>query len=45
MYEFETLRGIQFTQNQLYKQLNQAMSAARGCLQTYKRETQRRVTR
>ena len=40
MYESEKLRGIQFAQNQLYKQLNQAMSAARERLQLYKRETQ-----
>ena len=41
MYESEKLRGIQFAQNQLYKQLNQAMSVARERLQMYKREAQR----
>lgn len=38
--ESETLRNLQLTQNLLYKQLNQAMSAVRGRLLTCKREGQ-----
>jgi hypothetical protein len=36
--ESETMRNLQLTQHQLYKQLNQAMGAVRGRLLTYKRE-------
>lgn len=36
--ESETLRNLQSTQHQLYKQLNQAMGAVRGRLLAYKRE-------
>lgn len=36
--EAEALRNSQLTQSQLYKQLNQVMSAVRGRLLTYKRE-------
>lgn len=43
MVESEKLRSMQFAQNQLYKQLNQAMSVARGRLQLYKREAQRTI--
>ncbi|QDK82584.1 hypothetical protein EXU85_29830 [Spirosoma sp. KCTC 42546] len=39
--EAETLRNLQLTQHQLYRQLNQVMSAARGRLLTYKREAKR----
>ncbi|MVM38964.1 hypothetical protein GO730_17790 [Spirosoma sp. HMF3257] len=37
--EAEILRTIQLTQSQSYRQLNQVMSAVRGRLLTYKRET------
>ncbi len=40
MNEAETLRSVQFAQSQLYKQLDLAMSAARGRLLLYKREAQ-----
>jgi hypothetical protein len=37
----EVLRTIQLTQHQLYRQLNQVMTAARGRLLAYKREAKR----
>ncbi len=41
MNEAEMLRSVQFAQSQLYKQLDLAMSAARGRLLLHKREAQR----
>ncbi|GAB4042363.1 hypothetical protein [Spirosoma litoris] len=41
--EAEKLRNMQLTQSHLYKQLNQVMTAARGRLLVYKRETKQEV--